>query len=254
VFFGRFRIPSVPARPEAPARPAAPHGHDDGPGAVRFVNLTKSYRGRGGKRKFVVSGCNALFPAGRKVALLGRNGAGKSTLMRMISGNQDIDSGQIIRNGSMSWPIGFAGTFHGELTAAQNTRFVARVHGIDTDALVDYVQRFTELGDAFFDPVKTYSSGMKARLAFGVSMGVPFDCYLLDEITAVGDVTFRDKAVETFRTRLRGASAIFTTHNMQQAKQVCDMGAVVHEGRLTMYETADEAVEVHQANLRQAMK
>lgn len=220
-----------------------------GPGAVEFVGLTKSYRTNSDHRKFVLNNSNVLFPAGQKIALLGGNGAGKSTLMRIISGAQDADSGHVIRYGSVSWPIGFGGSFHGDLTGAQNTRFVGRVHGVDTDALLAFVHDFSELKDFFFMPVRSYSSGMRARLAFAVSMGVPFDCYLVDEVTSVGDQSFRDKATEAFHTRLRDASAIVATHGMHQARKLCDKGAVLYQGTMTYYEDLEEAIFVHERNM-----
>ncbi|WP_371743758.1 ABC transporter ATP-binding protein [Mangrovicoccus sp. HB161399] len=217
---------------------------------MRFVSLTKSYPVSGRERKYIIRDSSVLFPAGSKVALLGHNGTGKSTMMRMISGAQDYDSGQIIRNGAISWLIGFAGAFHNDLTGAQNARFVARVHGIDTDAMVDFVSDFSELGDYMHMPLRTYSSGMRSRLAFAVSMGVPFDCYLVDEVTSVGDKRFREKCAETFHTRLRESSAIMATHNLSQIKGVCDMAAVLHEGHLTLYSDVEEGLEIHKANQR----
>lgn len=222
------------------------------PGAVEFVNVTKSYRTNSDHRKYVLRDSNMLFPAGHKIALLGSNGAGKSTILRIISGAQDADSGKIIRYGSVSWPIGFGGSFHPDLTGAQNTRFVGRVHGVDTDGLLAFVHDFTELKDSFFMPVRTYSSGMRARLAFAMSLGVPFDCYLVDEVTAVGDQSFRDKCEEAFRTLLHGATAIVATHGLQQARKLCDMGAVLHNGELMFYENIDEAIMVHERNMKAA--
>ena len=223
-----------------------------GPGAIEFVGLTKSYWTNSDHRKFVLKDCNALFPAGCKIALLGSNGAGKSTLLRLISGAQDFDNGQIIRYGTVSYPIGYSGSFHGDLTGAQNVRFVGRVHGVDTDALLAYVEDFAELGDFLYMPFRTYSSGMRARLAFAVSMGVPFDCYLVDEVTSVGDQSFRDKCAEAFHTRLAGATTVLATHGLAQVKSFCDMGAVLHDGQLTVYDSVDEAILVHQANLARA--
>ncbi|WP_438987891.1 ABC transporter ATP-binding protein, partial [Marivivens donghaensis] len=141
------------------------------------------------------------IPAGTSVALLGVNGAGKSTLLNMISGSLRPDEDRILRNGTVSRPVGFAGSFHGDLTGAQNTRFVARTYGVDTDELLDFVTDFANLGDQINDPVRGYSSGMRARLAFALSMGLPFDLYLVDEVTAVGDTKFRAKSAIAFKSR-----------------------------------------------------
>jgi capsular polysaccharide transport system ATP-binding protein len=194
---------------------------------------------------------NLSIPRGKIVGLLGRNGAGKSTLLRIIAGTQDADSGYIRRFGTVSWPIGFAGSFHGDLTGAQNTAFVARIYGVDTESLKAYVQDFTELAEFFYMPVRTYSSGMKARLAFGVSMGVPFDAYLIDEVTSVGDQRFREKCAEVFATRLANASAVMVSHSLGQIKETCNAAAVLDRGVLTYFEDVEAAVQQHQANMRQ---
>ena len=140
---------------------------------IEFRDVSKHYLTSRG-RKVILDGLTLTLPRGAKVGVLGRNGAGKSTLIGMIAGIVRTDNGEIRRAGSISWPLGFAGSFAGDLTGAQNIRFVARIYGIDTDALVDYVQDFAELGDFIDMPVRSYSSGMKARLAFGLSMGVAF--------------------------------------------------------------------------------
>ena len=141
---------------------------------IRFENLTKIFT-LNGKSKVVANNINLTFPTGKAVALLGRNGAGKSTLLQMIAGTMDATSGRIVSTGTISWPVGFAGSFHGELTGVQNARFVGRIYGVDTDELVDFVEEFSGLGVHFRLPFRTYSSGMKSRLAFAVSMGIGFD-------------------------------------------------------------------------------
>lgn len=153
----------------------------------------------------------------------------------------------------MSWPIGFAGSFHGDLTGAQNTAFVGRIYGVDTDALKAYVQEFTELGDFFYMPVRTYSSGMKARLAFGVSMGVPFDCYLIDEVTSVGDQRFKEKCLEVFQTRLTHSSAIMVSHSLGQVEQMCNCAAVLDDGHLVYFDDVKEAIRMHRTNMQGAV-
>ncbi|WP_108260964.1 ABC transporter ATP-binding protein [Mangrovicoccus ximenensis] len=245
--FARLLSGRTPAKPAA-RKPGT--RSPSGRGSVRFVSLSKSYPTGHGARKYIIRNSSVLFPAGRKVALLGHNGTGKSTMMRMISGAQDYDSGEIIRNGAISWLIGFSGAFHADLTGAQNARFVARVHGVDTDGMVDFVSEFSELGDYLHMPFRTYSSGMRSRLAFGVSMGVPFDCYLVDEVTSVGDKRFREKCAEAFHTRLRDSSAIMATHNLSQVKSMCDMAAVLHDGQLTLFDDVEEGLAIHKSNQR----
>ncbi len=215
---------------------------------IRLENLTKIFV-LNGKRKVVADNITVDFPTGAAVGLLGRNGAGKSTLMQMIAGNMDPTSGRILSTGSISYPVGFAGSFHGELTGAQNTRFVARIYGVDTEALVDFVEDFAELGHHFHQPFRTYSAGMRSRLSFGVSMGIPFDTYLVDEVTSVGDAAFREKSSAMFRERMRASGALFVSHSPAMVRQLCDMGAVLEDGRLTLYEDVDKAIAHHEKNM-----
>ena len=170
---------------------------------IELRNVTKSFRINGHTRT-IVSNANIVFPTGHTVALLGRNGAGKSTLLQIIAGTTDLDEGDVIQKGTISWPIGFRGSFHPELTGAQNAKFIARIYGYDTTAVLEFSRDFAELGSYFDLPFKTYSSGMRSRLAFGVSMAVPFDTYLIDEVTSVGDASFREKcsAVLTYAPSL----------------------------------------------------
>lgn len=215
---------------------------------IKLDRLTKTFPLRGGT-KVIVNDLTAIFPTGKSVALLGRNGAGKSTLLRLISGALRPTSGRVLSTGKISYPVGFAGSFHPQLTGAQNTRFVARIYGVDTDELVDYVQDFAELGRHFHMPIRTYSAGMKSRLSFGVSMGIPFDTYLVDEVTSVGDGAFRAKSVAVFDDRRERAGAIVVTHSPAMVKRMCDMAAVLGNGKLHFYEDIDAALEHHDANL-----
>jgi capsular polysaccharide transport system ATP-binding protein len=215
---------------------------------IRLENLTKVFVSRG-HGKVVANKINAVFPTGRAVALLGRNGAGKSTLLQMIAGSAAPTSGRVVSTGSISWPVGFSGSFHADLTGLQNIRFIGRVYGIDTDALVAFVEEFAELGRHFYLPYRTYSSGMRSRLAFGLSMGIRFDTYLVDEVTSVGDASFKRKSEAVFKERMLTSGAIFVSHGMGTLKRNCDMGAVLENGELTMFDTVDEAIERHEFNM-----
>lgn len=212
---------------------------------IRFENVTKTYRVRG-QRKVVIDNLSLELPSGKSLALLGRNGAGKSTLLQMIAGTLRPDSGQIVSDGTISWPVGFAGSFHRELTGAENVRFIARIYGVDTDELVDFVEDFAELGGHFHMPVRSYSSGMRSRLTFGASMGIHFDTYLVDEVTAVGDAAFRVKSRKIFKARMEQASAILVSHDMQQVKNFCDAAIVLEKGGLTYFNDVKEAVALHE--------
>ena len=215
---------------------------------VRFENLVKSFRTPSGP-KYVARGITAEFPSGVSVALLGRNGAGKSTLMNMIGGRMRPDSGSIEITGAMSWPVGFSGSFHRDLTGAQNTRFIGRTYGVDTDELTAFVSHFAQLGSQFYAPVRKYSSGMRSRLAFGISVGIPFDTYLVDEVTSVGDAAFKKKSRLVFQERLKTAGAVVVTHSMTQVRQLCTAGAVLEDGELTYFDDVEDAIALHQRNL-----
>lgn len=191
----------------------------------------------------------ATFPTGIAVALLGRNGAGKSTLMDMIGGGMQPDSGVIDITGSISWPVGFSGSFHADLTGSQNTRFIARVYGVDTDQLTDFVEDFAELGAHFDLPVRSYSAGMRSRLAFGISIGIPFGTYLVDEVTSVGDAAFKRKSGLVFAERMKTSGAVVVSHHMDQVRQLCQAGAVLEDGHLTYYDDLEEAIAHHHRNM-----
>ncbi|MGR3375015.1 MAG: ABC transporter ATP-binding protein [Pseudooceanicola nanhaiensis] len=219
---------------------------------IRLVGLTKAFA-LGGKWKVVADNIDLTIPPRTSVALLGRNGAGKSTLLQMIAGTVEPSGGRIERFGTISWPVGFAGSFHPDLTGLQNTRFVGRIYGADTDELSGFVQDFAELGDHFNQPLRTYSSGMRSRLAFGLSMGIAFDTYLVDEVTAVGDAAFKAKSARVFRARMEQAGAVVVTHSMPQVRELCDAGAVLENGKLHYYEDLEAAIAHHQRNMAQAV-
>ncbi len=216
---------------------------------IELRNVTKSFRINGHTRT-IVSNANIVFPTGHTVALLGRNGAGKSTLLQIIAGTTDLDEGDVIQKGTISWPIGFRGSFHPELTGAQNAKFIARIYGYDTTEVLEFSRDFAELGSYFDLPFKTYSSGMRSRLAFGVSMAVPFDTYLIDEVTSVGDASFREKCSAVLTERMKDASGIFVSHSMPQVKEMCDIGVILEKGQLSYYDDIDEAIAQHNANMR----
>lgn len=216
---------------------------------ILFENVSKSFILEG-RRKDLMKNVNVTFPDGISVGLLGRNGAGKSTLLQMIAGTQDPTSGRIVTTGAISWPVGFAGSFHGELTGAQNCRFIGRIYGVDTDELVDFVEDFAGLGVHFHLPLRSYSSGMRSRLAFGVSMGVAFDTYLVDEITAVGDAAFKSRSDALFKDRMKNAGAVVVSHSMAQVRNLCDAAVVLEGGEMHYYEDVDEGIRVHNQNMK----
>lgn len=211
---------------------------------VRLENLTKFFWAND-QKKMVADNLSLTFPTGTSVALLGRNGAGKSTLLQMIAGTLRPDSGQVVSDGTISWPVGFGGSFHRELTGAQNVKFIARIYGVDTEELIDFVEDFAELGGHFHMPVRNYSSGMSSRLAFGTSMGIHFDTYLVDEVTAVGDANFKRKSRTVFNERMRESSSFLVSHDMSQVRLFCDVGCVLENGKVSYFEDLEEAIGYH---------
>ncbi len=214
---------------------------------IEFMDVHKAYRLRG-VRKVILDGLSLKLPPDKNVAILGQNGAGKSTVMRLIAGAELPDRGRIKRNAKVSWPLGFSGGFNGQMTGMENIRFVARMYGEDTEEIIDFVQDFSELGASLKLPVSTYSSGMKARLAFGVSMAIDFTYYLIDEITAVGDTRFRRKCDEVFENKLVHSRVIMISHSIGTIRKFCDAGCVLDNGRLTLYDDVEDAIRQHEEN------
>ncbi len=218
---------------------------------IRLVDVTKIFHADGISTTVADRIC-LTFPADRAVALIGRNGAGKSSLLRIISGTMRPTSGRVEVEGRISWPVGFAGGFHGDLSGLQNTRFVARIYGIDTDQLVDFVYDVADLGDQFYLPFRTFSQGMKARLAFAVSMGIDFDTYLIDEVTSVGDESFREKSEAMLQDRLQTRGAVVVSHNGALLRRLCNAAVVIESGQATWFDSVGDALKLHRQNMELA--
>lgn len=184
---------------------------------------------------------------GESIGICGANGAGKSTLMRLISGVEKPTSGRIHKTLSTSWPLGYASSFDRTMSGADNLRFIARVYRYDVRAVLDYVEDFAQLGPYLYQPVATYSAGMIARLAFGASLAIKFDCYLIDEVTAAGDARFRQKTEDALSERRDNGTIIMTSHDPYTLQHYCRRGAVLYGGALTFYDSVAEACEIHNA-------
>ena len=211
---------------------------------IQFTYVLKFYK-RAGHMKVVLDHVSTVFETGWSYGLMGVNGAGKSTLMRLISGVELPNSGQVRRSVRVSWPLGFGAGFHSQLSGRDNVKFAARAYGQDIRQVSDFVEDFSELGEYLDVPVMTYSSGMMARLAFGLSMAIEFDCYLIDEITAVGDIRFQKRCEDAFEARRQTADLIMASHSMSTLKAYCKRGAVLADGHLLMFDTIDAAIEVY---------
>lgn len=207
-------------------------------------NLRKSYKAGHGQRE-VFSGVNLTIEKGERVALLGRNGAGKSTLIKLIGGVEMPSSGRIIRKMTNSWPIGFNGGFQGSLTGYDNARFIARIYGHSYGEMREFVEEFTELGSSLRMPVKTYSSGMRARLAFALSLAIEFDCYLIDEVILVGDQNFQRKCHHELFEKRADRAMVIASHDMFTLEGTCNRAVVIHEGTAKAYTDVAEAIAVY---------
>lgn len=218
---------------------------------IELRDLTKSYPTLHGRR-YVFRNLDFQFPDSASVGLIGPNGAGKSTLMRLLGGIDTPDSGSVRADGSISWPVGLGGAFQGSLSGRDNSKFVCRIYGATGDAMREklrFVQDFAEIGEYFDLPVKSYSSGMRSRLAFGLSMAFDFDYYLIDEVMAVGDAQFKRKSQEVFRTKLQQGKLILVSHNMKDIEQYCDVVVLVNRGATTLYRDVKEGIAAYQEGL-----
>lgn len=209
-------------------------------------DICKEYR-HGGLRKQVLTNVNLTVQPGERVALLGRNGAGKSTLIKLIGGVEMPTSGRIDHSMSISWPLGFAGGFQGSLTGYDNARFIARIYQREYADIRSFVEDFTELGSQLRMPVKTYSSGMRARLAFALSLAIEFDCYLIDEIILVGDQNFHRKCQYELFEKRADRTLILASHATDVVRNICNRAVVIHQGQATAYDDVNLALDSYSA-------
>ena len=213
---------------------------------LAFDHVSKIYNLKG-VEKVILDDLSFAFPENRNVAIMGKNGAGKSTMMRLLAGSEPPTTGHVYRSLNVSWPLGFAGGFNGSMTGIENIRFVSRIYGQDTERVIEYVKDFAELGPSLRLPIKTYSSGMKARLAFGLSMAINFQVYLIDEITAVGDQTFRKKSNAVFHEKLQSSQIIMVSHSAATIKEYCDCGLLLNDGGVTFYDDVGDLLRAYRA-------
>ena len=212
---------------------------------IELRHIYKTYKIKK-QRRIILRDLEYKFEPGVNVGILGRNGAGKSTMIRLIGGEEAPDSGQIIRGSRVSWPIGFGGCFHGQLTGRENLRFVSRIYGTSISKVTKFVEDFSELGAYMDMPINTYSSGMRAKLSFGLSMALEFDYYLIDEVTAVGDASFKSKSQAIFDERRSSATLLVVSHSVGTIKRYCDKALVLDEGQLLSFSNIDQAVAFYE--------
>lgn len=218
---------------------------------IEIKNLYKRYHNHHGS-DWVLKDINLTIPKGVSVGLIGPNGAGKSTLLRLIAGMDTPDRGEVIRHTRVSWPVGLSGGMQNNMTGRQNVKFVARAQGSSIEEVkrvIGFVQAFAEIGDAFDEPVRTYSSGMRSRLSFGLSLAFDFDVYISDEATSVGDLRFRKKATAAFKEKVGKASIIIVSHSEGILRELCDAGIWINHGKAIWYDNVDDAIKEYHDSL-----
>lgn len=214
-------------------------------------NVHKRYQTDHGPGKWVLQGVSFTIPRNLSVGLIGANGAGKSTLLSIVGGVDQPNKGRVDRQCRVSWPMGFGGGLQGSLTGRENAKFVCRIHGHETDMSdrLAFIQDFAEIGDAFDEPVKTYSSGMKSRLQFGLSLAFDFDVYISDEVTSTGDAAFQKKAADSFKKLTDHASLIMVSHSESTLKQFCKAGIWIHNGKAHWFDQIDDALKAYKDSI-----
>jgi capsular polysaccharide transport system ATP-binding protein len=214
--------------------------------ALRAHNLGKSFN-NGGRRTVVFSGVSFEIGEGERIAIMGRNGQGKSTLIKILGGVLQATEGRVTSDLTTSWPLGFSGGFQGSLSGLDNIRFISRIYGKSYKDLVAFVDDFAELGAKLREPLKHYSDGMRARLAFGLSLAIDFDCYLVDEVIAVGDVSFREKCRHALLEADHPRALVLTTHDTHVVKQYCNKAVILHNGRARVFDDINFAADLYGA-------
>lgn len=214
---------------------------------IELYNVTKYYK-TANRKKYILKNVTKTIPGGVNVGILGRNGAGKSTLLRMLGGIDFPNEGIIMSPNSFSWPMGLTGGFQGSMTGRQNVKFVCRIYGksnYEIEQSIEFVREFAEIGDYFDMPIKTYSSGMKSRLSFGLSLVFDFDYLIIDETLSVGDKNFQEKSKKALRKKIENCNILLVSHSMPVLKELCDVGIVVHGGQMYYIDDIEEAIKTY---------
>lgn len=215
---------------------------------IKLENITKHYKTSRGQRT-VLRNINLNIRRGEKVGILGRNGSGKSTLVRIMGGVTVPDEGKIIKGMSISWPLAFESGIQGSLTGFDNINFICRVYAADIDEVLPFVNEFSELGHYLYEPTRSYSSGMKARLNFAISMAIDFDCMLIDEVLAVGDAGFKDRCREELLVKRKDKAIVLVSHEADMIREICDTAYVLNEGTLLNFSDVNAAYQYYSSLL-----
>jgi len=216
---------------------------------IELQDLTKSYRLTSGERRYIFRRLNFRFPEGVNVGVIGPNGAGKSTLLRLIGGIDHPDRGRVVTDQRISWPVGLSGGLQGSLTGRDSVKFVCRIHGTSHEEMrekIGFVRDFAEIGEYFDQPIRTYSSGMRVRLNFGLSWAFDFDYYLMDEVGAVGDARFRQKSRQLMEERISRSNVILVSHAMSEVARLCSVVVLLNDGQATLFRDVGEGIRAYE--------
>lgn len=214
---------------------------------IKFSHATKYFNTKNGK-KYILNDVNLSIQKGKNIAVLGKNGAGKTTFLKLLGGVEYLNSGTIKCDKKFSWPMGFSGGFQGSMTGFQNVKFVSRIYGKSEDEIkdiVEFVKAFSDIGDYFYMPFKTYSSGMKGRLSFGLSLAFDFDYLLVDEALSVGDPSFNKKAKDAIFEKVKTSNTILVSHSVNVVREICNVGIFLKDGELKYFEDIEEAINCY---------
>ena len=216
---------------------------------ISLYKVTKYFKTKVG-RKYILKDVTITIPENVNVAILGRNGAGKSTIMRMLGNIEFPNSGKITSNKTFSWPLGLSGGFVANMSGKANVKFVSRLYNKnekEIKEIIEYVKDFSELGDYFDMPIKTYSSGMKGRLGFGLSLAFDFDYMLIDETLSVGDSKFKKKSKEALMKKIEKCNILLVSHDMKTVKELCDSGIIVNNGQMHYFDNVEDAIKEYES-------
>jgi capsular polysaccharide transport system ATP-binding protein len=216
---------------------------------IRLEKVTKVYRTDSG-RHYVFHDLDLEIATGASVGILGSNGAGKTTLLNIIGGIDRPDSGRVVSDGTISWPVGLQGGFQGSMTGRENVKFVCTLYAKKSEIRdkIEYVRDFAEIGEYFDMPVKTYSAGMRSRVAFGLSMAFDFDYYLIDEVTAVGDPHFRKKCEAVLAQKRARSGFVLVSHQMDLIRKTCNVAVVLGSAGAEVFDDVGAAIKRYQEN------
>lgn len=212
---------------------------------IAFENVSKSFW-TGKSRKIILDRASFKVDIGNSLGILARNGSGKTTIINMMAGLEKPDEGKVVRTSRISFPLGFMGGVISKHTATENSRYIARLYGLDPDYVESFCRWLAGIEEYFDMPVGTYSSGMRSRFSFSLMLALEFDIYLIDEgMPASTDVEFNRKAGQILRQRLANATVVVVSHQPATLEKFCRSAAVLRNGQLYMFETLEEAKQLY---------